>query len=129
MFKNFIITCFLGMLGIILGAFGSHALKEVLTSDELISFNTAVRYQMYHVIVLLFVNMYTGFSTKQKNTISWLFFSGIFLFSGSIYAIQLTELTAKSIWFITPLGGLFFILGWAFMLTGFLKKMRNKLKK
>jgi uncharacterized membrane protein YgdD (TMEM256/DUF423 family) len=44
----------------------------------------------------------------------------------TIYAIQLTELTAKSIWFITPLGGLFFILGWAFMFTGFLKKMRNK---
>tara|TARA_B110000027_G_scaffold27270_1_gene29807 strand:- start:257 stop:637 length:381 start_codon:yes stop_codon:yes gene_type:complete len=126
MFKNFIITCFLGMLGIILGAFGAHALKEVLTSDELISFNTAVRYQMYHVIVLLFVNMYTGFSTKQKNTISWLFFSGIFFFSGSIYAIQLTELTATSIWFITPIGGLFFILGWAFMLTGFVKKMRKK---
>ena len=125
MFKNFIITCFLGMLGIILGAFGAHALKDVLTSDELISFNTAVRYQMYHVIVLLFVNMYTGFSTKQKNTISWLFFSGIFFFSGSIYAIQLTELTATSIWFITPIGGLFFILGWVFMLTGFLKKMRK----
>ena len=125
MFKNFIITCFLGMLGIILGAFGAHALKEVLTSDELISFNTAVRYQMYHVIVLLFVNMYVGFSTKQKNTISWLFFSGIFFFSGSIYAIQLTELTATSIWFITPIGGLFFILGWVFMLTGFLKKMRK----
>ena len=126
MFKNFIITCFLGMLGIILGAFGAHALKEVLTSDELISFNTAVRYQMYHVIVLLFVNMYTGFSTKQKNTISWLFFSGNFFFSGSIYAIQLTKLTAASIWFITPIGGLFFILGWVFMLTGFLKKMRKK---
>ena len=125
MFKNFIITCFLGMLGIILGAFGAHALKEVLTSDELISFNTAVRYQMYHVIVLLFVNMYAGFSTKQKNTISWLFFSGIFFFSGSIYAIQLTKLTAASIWFITPIGGLFFILGWVFMLTGFLKKMRK----
>ncbi|MEZ7876651.1 MAG: DUF423 domain-containing protein [Polaribacter sp.] len=129
MFKNFIITCFLGMLGIILGAFGAHALKEVLTSDELISFNTAVRYQMYHVIVLLFVNMYTGFSTKQKNTISWLFFSGIFFFSGSIYAIQLTELTATSIWFITPIGGLFFILGWAFMLTGFLKKNEKEIKK
>ena len=129
MFKNFIITCFLGMLGIILGAFGAHALKEVLTSDELISFNTAVRYQMYHVIVLLFVNMYTGFSTKQKNTISWLFFFGIFFFSGSIYAIQLTEITAKSLWFITPLGGLFFILGWAFMCIRFLSKMRKKIKK
>ena len=126
MFKNFIITCFLGMLAIILGAFGVHALKELLSSEELSSFNTAVQYQMYHVIVLLFVNMYTGFSTKQKNTISWLFFFGIFFFSGSIYAIQLTAVTAKSIWFITPLGGLFFILGWVFMLTGFLKKMRNK---
>ena len=126
MFKNFIITCFLGMLAIILGAFGAHALKELLSSEELSSFNTAVQYQMYHVIVLLFVNGYAAFSIKQKNTISLLFFSGIFLFSGSIYAIQLTELTAKSIWFITPLGGLFFILGWAFMLTRFLKKMRNK---
>ena len=55
MFKKFVITCFLGMLGIILGAFGAHALKEVLTSEELVSFNTGVRYQMYHVIVLLFV--------------------------------------------------------------------------
>ena len=129
MFKNFVITCFLGMLGIILGAFGAHALKEVLTSEELVSFNTAVRYQMYHVIVLLFVNMYTGFSTKQKNTISWLFFFGIFFFSGSIYVIQLTEITAKSLWFITPIGGLFFILGWAFMCIRFLSKMRKKIKK
>ena len=126
MFKNFVITCFLGMLGIILGAFGAHALKEVLTSEELVSFNTAVQYQMYHVIVLLFVNGYAAFSIKQKNTISWLFFFGIFLFSGSIYAIQLTPVTAKSIWFVTPLGGLFFILGWGFMLVVFFQKMRKK---
>jgi uncharacterized membrane protein YgdD (TMEM256/DUF423 family) len=126
MFKNFIITCFLGMLAIILGAFGAHALKELLSSEELSSFNTAVQYQMYHVIVLLFVNGYAAFSIKQKNTISWLFFFGIFLFSGSIYAIQLTAVTAKSIWFITPLGGLFFILGWGFMLVVFFQKMRNK---
>ena len=129
MFKNFIITCFLGMLAIILGAFGAHALKELLSSEELSSFNTAVQYQMYHVIVLLFVNMYTGFSTKQKNTISWLFFFGIFFFSGSIYVIQLTEITAKSLRFITPIGGLFFILGWAFMCIRFLSKMRKKIKK
>ena len=129
MFKNFIITCFLGMLAIILGAFGAHALKELLSSEELSSFNTAVQYQMYHVIVLLFVNGYAAFSIKQKNTISWLFFFGIFLFSGSIYAIQLTPVTAKSIWFVTPLGGLFFILGWAFMLTGFLKKNEKEIKK
>jgi uncharacterized membrane protein YgdD (TMEM256/DUF423 family) len=126
MFKNFVITCFLGMLAIILGAFGAHALKELLSSEELSSFNTAVQYQMYHVIVLLFVNGYAAFSIKQKNTISWLFFFGIFLFSGSIYVIQLTPVTAKSIWFVTPLGGLFFILGWGFMLVVFFQKMRKK---
>ena len=126
MFKNYIIICFLGMLAIIFGAFGAHALKDSLTAESLLSFETGVRYQMYHVIVLLFVNMYTGFSQKQINTISFLFFLGIFFFSGSIYAIQLTELTAKSIWFITPIGGLFLILGWVFMLMGFLKKMRKK---
>ena len=125
MFKNIIFTCFLGMLAIILGAFGAHALKETLTADQLLSFETAVRYQMYHVIVLLIVNMYEGFSSKQKNTISYLFFIGIFLFSGSIYLIQLTSVSAKSIWFVTPLGGLFLIIGWVSMIAIFIKKSRK----
>ena len=128
MFKNLIITCFLGMFAIVLGAFGAHALKEVLTSDQLLSFETAVRYQMYHVLVLLFVNTYEGFTTKQKNRISYLFFLGILFFSGSIYAIQLTSITAKSIWFITPLGGLFFIIGWLSMIMIFVKKSREHVK-
>lgn len=126
MFKNLIITSFLGMLAIILGAFGAHALKDILTTDQLLSFETAVRYQMYHVIVLLFVNTFNGFSTKQKNIISYLFFVGIICFSGSIYLIQLTTISAKSIWFITPLGGLFFILGWIFMIVYLLKKSHKK---
>lgn len=122
MFKNLIFASFLGLLAVILGAFGAHVLKESLSSEQLLSFETAVRYQMYHVIVLLFVNTYAGFSTKQKNTISSVFFLGIALFSGSIYLIQLTSITAKSIWFVTPLGGLFFIIGWVFMIITFLKK-------
>ncbi|MFQ3182887.1 MAG: uncharacterized membrane protein YgdD (TMEM256/DUF423 family) [Polaribacter sp.] len=126
MFKNLIITCFFGMTAIILGAFGAHALKETLTIDQLLSFETAVRYQMYHALVLLFVNMYDGFSLAQKNTVSWLFFFGVFFFSGSIYAIQLTEITAKSIWFITPLGGLLLVLGWGCMLLYFIKKQLKK---
>jgi uncharacterized membrane protein YgdD (TMEM256/DUF423 family) len=126
MFKNLIITCFLGMIAIILGAFGAHALKETLTIDQLLSFETAVRYQMYHALVLLFVNMYEGFSLAQKNNLSWLFFFGIFFFSGSIYLIQLTELTAKSIWFITPLGGLLLAVGWGCMLVYFIKKQLKK---
>ena len=125
MFKNLVITCFLGLTAIILGAFGAHALKEILSLEQLNSFETAVRYQMYHVIVLLIVNLFDGFTTKQKNTISILFFIAIILFSGSIYLIQLTQITAKSIWFITPLGGLFFILGWLLMIVIFAKKMNK----
>lgn len=126
MFKNLIIACLLGLSAVILGAFGAHALKESLTSDQLLSFETAVRYQMFHAIILLFVNIYDGFSIKQKNSISYLFILGILLFSGSIYIIQLTSIIAKSIWFVTPLGGLFLIIGWTSMLIIFAKKSRQK---
>jgi len=120
--RNLSITALFGIIAIILGAFGAHALKETLTIDALQSFNTGVRYQMYHVIVLLFVNTYTGFSTKTKNLISLLFFIAILFFSGSIYAISAGGINAKSIWFITPLGGLLFIIGWFIMFLNFLKK-------
>jgi uncharacterized membrane protein YgdD (TMEM256/DUF423 family) len=126
MFKNIIITCFLGLSAVILGAFGAHALKEILTAEQLLSFETAVRYQMYHAIVLLFVNIFEGFSAKQKNVISIMFFMGVLFFSGSIYLIQLTSITAKSIWFVTPLGGFFFIIGWVSMMVIFMKKYFNK---
>jgi uncharacterized membrane protein YgdD (TMEM256/DUF423 family) len=128
MFKNLVITATLGMFAIILGAFGAHALKEILSATELSSFETAVRYQMYHVIVLLFVNTYDGFTSSQKNKISYIFFFGILLFSGSIYAINLTSITAKSIWFVTPLGGLTLIIGWFLMIMIFLKKYSNNNK-
>jgi len=122
MYKNLTITSVLGIIAILLGAFGAHALKKTLTIEGLESFETGVRYQMYHVIVLLFVNTYQGFSKVQKNRISTLFFLGVLFFSGSIYLIQLTEVSAKSIWFITPLGGLLFVLGWSMIGYVFLKK-------
>jgi len=122
MFKNLIITSLLGILAIILGAFGAHALKDTLSTESLLSFETAVRYQMYHVIVLLFVNGFDFLTEKQKNRISYFLFAGILFFSGSIYLIQLANVSAKSIWFITPLGGLFFIIGWSFMVVDFVKK-------
>lgn len=120
--RNLIITALLGILAIILGAFGAHALKEKLAIEALQSFETGVRYQMFHVIVLLFVNTYTGFSSQTKNRISLLFFIAIFLFSGSIYAITAGGIDPKSIWFITPFGGLLFIVGWILMLISFIKK-------
>jgi uncharacterized membrane protein YgdD (TMEM256/DUF423 family) len=119
--RNLIITVLLGCVAIVLGAFGAHALKDFLSLSELKSFETGVRYQMYHVIILLFVNTYSGFTLKSKNSISYLFFAGILFFSGSIYAITF-GVNAKNIWFVTPLGGLFFILGWLKMAISFYKK-------
>ncbi|NVK52412.1 MAG: DUF423 domain-containing protein [Flavobacteriaceae bacterium] len=122
MYKNLTIIALLGAAAILLGAFGAHALKESLSEAGLKSFETAVRYQIYHVIVLLFVVTYNGFTTKQRRIISYLFFLGILFFSGSIYLIQLTSITAKSIWFVTPLGGLCFVFGWVLMSIGFYRR-------
>ena len=124
--KILLVATFLGLTAIVLGAFGAHALKKVLSVEQLQSFEVGVRYQMYHAIVLLFVNIFEGFSAKQKNVISIMFFMGVLFFSGSIYLIQLTSITAKSIWFVTPLGGFFFIIGWVSMMVIFIKKYFNK---
>ena len=118
--KVLTITATIGALTIILGAFGAHALKDVLSVNELKSFETGVRYQMYHVLVLLFINTYSKFSKKTKNTISYLFLAGILFFSGSIYAIAL-GVSSKAIWYVTPLGGLFFVLGWIILGISFFK--------
>jgi uncharacterized membrane protein YgdD (TMEM256/DUF423 family) len=125
--KYLAISAFLGAITIVLGAFGAHALKDILSVNQLTSFETAVRYQMYHVIVLLFVNIYNGFSEKQKHRISTLFIIGILFFSGSIYAITL-GVSAKAIWFITPLGGLILILGWLLMGMYFFINSKNAIK-
>ncbi|WP_372745501.1 DUF423 domain-containing protein [Lutibacter sp.] len=125
--KYLAVSSFLGAITIVLGAFGAHALKSALTQDQLLSFETAVRYQMYHVIVLLFVNIYNGFTEHQQKWINGFFITGILLFSGSIYAITF-GVPAKAIWFITPLGGILLILGWIYMGQSFLssKKKINK---
>lgn len=126
MFKNLVIASFLGLSAVVFGAFGAHALKETLTPEQLQSFETAVRYQMYHTIVMLFINIYDGFSARQKDILTYLLLFGILCFSGSIYVMQITSITAESIWFVTPLGGLFFILAWVMMIVIFLKKLINK---
>lgn len=119
--KNLIITSILGAITIVFGAFGAHALKQKLGVDALQSFETAVSYQMYHVIVLLFVNSIAGLTKKARNSISLFFFLGILFFSGSIYAITVLNVNPKSIWFITPLGGMLFIVGWINLALSFLK--------
>lgn len=112
----------LGGIAVILGAFGAHALKATLSEEAIQSFETAVRYQFIHVLLLLFINTFKEFTLKQKNAISLFVIGGILLFSGSIYAIHLLEVPAKSIWFVTPLGGVMLIIGWSLMVFHFLKK-------
>ena len=126
MYKNLTIASVLGIIAVVFGAFGAHALKSRLTPEAMQSFETAVRYQFIHVLVLLFVNTFKEFDLKQKNRISFFLIGGIILFSGSIYVIYLLNVPAKSIWFVTPLGGVFLIIGWFLLAFRFFKKVINK---
>ena len=119
----------LGMIAIILGAFGAHALKKVLSIDQLVTFETGVRYQMYHALFLLFIGNYDALSQKKQKAIYYLVLSGVALFSGSIYLLATNSLTSfdfKIIGFVTPIGGLLLIIAWFVLLTSiFDKKSQN----
>lgn len=109
-----------GMLAIILGAMGAHALKGQLSADSLDSFNTAVRYQAWHAIALLIIGL-TAYPIKNKGLIALMWVIGILLFSGSIFLLSTASITGLHWSFlgpITPLGGLFFIGGWALLFIG-----------
>jgi uncharacterized membrane protein YgdD (TMEM256/DUF423 family) len=114
-----------GMLAIILGAFGAHALKKVLSIEELATFETGVKYQMYHALFLVFIGFATELSHKTKKTIFYLVVFGVLFFSGSIYLLATNNLTSfdfKVIGFVTPIGGLLLISAWGVLLVNFLKK-------
>ena len=115
----------LGVITIILGAFGAHALKEKLDPESMQSFETGVRYMMYHVLALLLINTSSLLNDKSKKQISLLFFAGILFFSGSIFAITLDLILPKKIWFITPIGGLLFILGWIIAAFSFFRSKKS----
>ena len=105
-----------GALAIIFGAFGAHALKKRLTKDQLNSFETGVKYQMYHAIVLLVLGLNT---TYNSSGIYWCFTLGIILFSFSIYGLVLSDAKGKKLKFlgpITPLGGLLLLSGWLLLI-------------
>lgn len=123
--KLLIIASVLGLLSVAMGAFGAHALKGLLDADALMSYETGVRYMMYHALAVLFINGSKAFDEKSANTISYFFLAGITFFSGSIFAISVGAVEAKSIWFITPLGGLMLIVGWLLMIFSLLKKNRK----
>lgn len=107
-----------GALSIVLGAFGAHALKKVLTQAQLESFEVGVKYQMYHAIVLLVLGFFLNFQSKLQVSMGWFFIAGTFLFSFSIYLLSLSNLLGVNFKFlgpVTPLGGLCLIIGWALL--------------
>jgi len=112
-----------GGLTIILGAFGAHLLKKKLTPEQLQSFETGVKYQMYHAIVLLLLGFHLDISTTINTYIIYTFIIGTILFSFSIYGLVLSAANNKKLKFlgpITPLGGLFLVAGWVLLLFKFL---------
>ncbi len=122
--KISITGAFIGMVAIILGAFGAHALKKVLTPEQLISFETGVRYQMYQAFFLFFLATQNDIQEKTKKTIFTLILSGTLFFSGSIYLLSTTGITGvnfKPIGFITPVGGLLLIVAWGILGFSILK--------
>jgi uncharacterized membrane protein YgdD (TMEM256/DUF423 family) len=120
MTKKLITTAsILGAIAIILGAFGAHALKKVLSPDQLITFETGVRYQMYHALFLLFISTHTVLADKSKKVILTLVQLGVLFFSGSIYLLATNDLTPfdfKTIGFATPIGGALLIAAWGVLI-------------
>jgi uncharacterized membrane protein YgdD (TMEM256/DUF423 family) len=105
----------LGLLAIILGAFGAHGLKKLVDAEAVDTFETGVRYQMYHALFLLFLGIWNGLERVMKKRVFSMVLVGVILFSFSIYLLALNSLTSfdfKIIGFLTPIGGVFLILGW-----------------
>ena len=124
--KNFtlIIGGIYGLLSVILGAFGAHAFKKILSVERLESFETGVRYQIYAAFFLLIVGYILKFETSSEKWISILMIAGAFLFSVSIYFLSFQEYWGINLKFlgpITPLGGLFMIISWGMLIWYFAK--------
>lgn len=123
--KIILTAAFLGVLAIILGAFGAHALKAVLSPEQLTSFETGVRYQMYHAFFLFFVASRKELSLKALKVIYNLVLAGVLFFSGSIYLLTTKNVTSvdfKIVGFVTPIGGLLLIFAWIVLFVTIFKK-------
>ncbi|MCH2196957.1 DUF423 domain-containing protein [Kordia sp.] len=118
-----LIATLYGALGIIFGAFGAHALKKIFSEELLKSFETGVKYQMYHAIVLLFIGFQLPFTQTIEKSAAWSLIAGTFLFSFSIYGLCMSSAKGKKLKFlgpITPLGGLLLVIGWILLGVSFL---------
>ncbi len=120
------LSAFLAMTAVAMGAFGAHALKNILSAEMLAVYKTAVNYQMWHALGLGIIAMF-----RQQNPCSvllqwagWLMFIGIMLFSGSLYLLAL--LNIKWLGMITPFGGVAFIIAWLLVLVFAGGKIENE---
>ena len=108
----------MGMLSIMLGAFGAHGLEKLVDAEAVATFETGVRYQMYHALFLLFLGVWSGAEAKAKKTVLILVLLGVILFSFSIYLLALNSLTSfdfRIIGFLTPIGGVLLITAWIYL--------------
>jgi len=107
-----------GLLAVIFGAFGAHALKKSFSEAQLKSFETGVRYQMYHAILLVMLSFNFNLDTPVQRYMIYCFALGTFLFSFSIYGLSLSASKGKKLKFlgpVTPIGGLLLVIGWALL--------------
>lgn len=114
-----------GATSVILGAFGAHAFKKILSAEKLMSFETGVKYQMYHALLLVAIGLFLEFQTGLEKSAAWCIILGTFIFSVSIYFLSFAEhwgINLKWLGPITPLGGLLMIVGWFLLLFYFLKR-------
>ena len=125
--KQIIITASIfGMLAVMAGAFGAHALKAILAAEQLQTWQTAVQYQFYHVFALLFLAVLTQQNSSYATAAFYLFAFGIVFFSGSLYLLSCRYALGwdwlKFFGPITPIGGLLFIGGWLMLLLAAIKQ-------
>lgn len=114
----FTTACVLGLLAVLLGAFGAHGLQKLVDIKAVTSFETGVRYQMYHAFLLFVLGLMPNVSLRAKRIIFYLVLSGLVLFSFSIYLLAINSLfdfDFKAIAFFTPVGGAFLIAAWGIL--------------
>ncbi|MFX1323829.1 MAG: DUF423 domain-containing protein [Promethearchaeota archaeon] len=108
-------------LAVSTGAFGAHLLDGVVSDITYVTFTKAVRYQMYHSIALIIVSiLLTQRTLKALNVSGWCFLVGIIAFSGSLYLIVFTGI--QELGWITPFGGIAFVIGWVCLVYAGLQK-------